>query len=310
MASARRILIIGSGFGGLGLADPAEARRDRQLHDPREGATTLGGTWRDNTYPGAACDVPSMLYSFSLRAEDRLDPQVVGPGRDPRLHGGLRRRNDLLRHVRFGVEVASARFDEARGTWTVRTTDRRGARRRRARQQRRPAAPAADPEAPGLETLPRPELPLGALEPRRRPRRQARRRRSATPRAPIQFIPEIAKEVAHLTIFQRSANWMIARGDRPFHPWETLDPDARPRRAPVLPRVPLGLRGAAPLPRHAPEARARAASTPSGRSRTSRRTSSDPELRARLTPDYPIGGKRILIHDDFFRRSAARTSSS
>ena len=115
----------------------------------------------------------------------------------------------------------------------------------------------------------------------------------------VQFIPEIAKEVDHLTVFQRSANWMIARGDRPFYAWETwICSTCRARSASIA-----RFSGASPSCCSTPSCgsnRRSRGSTPSGRCANLETNVADPELRARLTPDYPIGGKRILIPDDFF----------
>src|SRR5262245_31546995 len=99
MAATRRVLIIGSGFGGLGLAIRLK-RAGIDTFTILERAETLGGTWRDNTYPGAACDVPSMLYSFSFEPKTdwtrKWSPQaeIYTYMQDCAL------RNDLLRHIR------------------------------------------------------------------------------------------------------------------------------------------------------------------------------------------------------------------
>ncbi|WP_425302523.1 NAD(P)-binding protein [Nocardia farcinica] len=112
------VLIIGAGFGGLGLA--LELRR-AGFDDFRilEKAADLGGVWRENTYPGAACDVPSPLYSFSH--EPKADwPRRFSEQRD--IHDymrGVARKHDLERFIRFGTEVTDAEFDESRGGRTV-----------------------------------------------------------------------------------------------------------------------------------------------------------------------------------------------
>ncbi len=297
MASARRILIIGSGFGGLGLAIRLK-RAGIESFTILEKAATLGGTWRDNTYPGAACDVPSMLYSFSFEPKTDWTRKWSGQAEIHAYMDDCARRNDILRHVRFGVEVASARFDETRGTWTVRTTTGEEL--------------VAEVLVSSVGQLHRPQIPkLPGLESFRGPSFHSARWNHDVDLAgkrvgvvgnaasAIQFIPEIAKEVAHLTIFQRSANWMIARGDRPFHPWESW----------ILTHVPGALRfyrlflwGFAelllyPVMRQKPALARLYTKWALANLETH---VSDPELRARLTPDYPIGGKRILIHDDFF----------
>src|SRR5262245_25132502 len=120
MATTPRIVIIGSGFGGLGLAIRLK-RAGIDSFTILERAETLGGTWRDNTYPGAACDVPSMLYSLSFELKTDWTRMWSGQAEIRAYIEECARKNDLLRHIRFGVEVASARFDEASGTWTIRT---------------------------------------------------------------------------------------------------------------------------------------------------------------------------------------------
>ena len=297
MKATRRVLIIGSGFGGLGLAIRLK-RAGIETFTILEKGTTLGGTWRDNTYPGAACDVASMLYSFSFEPKADWTRKWSGQAEIHAYMEECARRNDLQRHIRFGVEVASARFDEASGTWTVHTT---------AGEEL-----VADVLVSGVGQLHRPQIPkLPGLDSFRGPSFHSARWDHDVPLAgkrvgvignaasAIQFIPEIAKEVDHLTIFQRSANWMIARGDRPFKPWETW----------VFKNVPGALRayrafiwGMAELLLY-PVMRQRPAFAKlytKWAMQNLETNITDPKLRALLTPDYPIGGKRILIHDDFF----------
>ncbi len=297
MKATRRILIIGSGFGGLGLAIRLK-RAGITTFTILEKATTLGGTWRDNTYPGAACDVPSMLYSFSFERKTDWSRKWSGQAEIHAYMEECARKNDLLPHIRFGVEVASARWDDATGTWTVRTT---------AGEEH-----VAEVLVSGVGQLHRPQIPkLPGLETFRGPSFHSARWDHSVDLAgktvgvvgnaasAVQFIPEIAKVAGRVTIFQRSANWMIARGDRPFKPWETW----------VLSNVPGALRlyraflwGIAelmlyPVMRQHPTLAKLYTKWAMDNLETN---VADPALRKLLTPDYPIGGKRILIHDDFF----------
>ncbi len=239
-----------------------------------------------------------MLYSFSFEPKTDWTRKWSGQAEIHAYMDDCARKNDLLRHIRFGVEVAGARFDEASGTWTVRTT---------AGEEL-----TADVLVSSVGQLHRPQIPkLPGLETFRGPTFHSARWNHDVALAgkrvgvvgnaasAVQFVPEIAKEAAHLTVFQRSANWMIARGDRPFRPWEHW----------VLSHVPGALRlyrlflwGFAevllyPVMRQQPFL-ARLYTKWALDNLES--NVSDPALRARLTPDYPIGGKRILIHDDFF----------
>src|SRR5277367_972336 len=114
-------LIIGTGFGGIGMAIKL---RQAGIFDfvMLEKSDEIGGTWRDNTYPGAACDVPSPLYSFSFE-QDFDWPRFYS--RQPDIHRYQRHcveKYKLAQHVRLNTEVARAEFDEARGLWLVETS--------------------------------------------------------------------------------------------------------------------------------------------------------------------------------------------
>jgi cation diffusion facilitator CzcD-associated flavoprotein CzcO len=292
-----RTLIIGTGFGGLGLA----IRLKRAGFDDftlLEKSATLGGTWRDNVYPGAACDVPSMLYCLSFEQKTDWSRKWASQREILDYMDDCARRNGILPHVRFGVEVESARFDEATATWVVHTT---------AGEEL-----TADVLVSAVGQLHRPSIPpIPGLESFRgvvfhsagwdRGADLAGRRVGVIGNAAsaIQFIPQIAPVAGRLTIFQRSANWMIPRNDRPYTPREHW----------VFAHVPLVAR----LYRWFLWLRAELLLYPVMRRRpwASRLfehqarqyladTVADPALRATLTPDYPIGGKRILISDDFY----------
>jgi len=296
-AATRRILIIGSGFGGLGLAIRLK-RAGIATFTILEQAASLGGTWRDNSYPGAACDVPSMLYSLSF--EQRTDwPRKWSPQAEIRAYmEDCARRNGILPHIRFGVQVTGARFDDATGTWTVHTA---------AGEQL-----TADVLVSGVGQLHHPSVPhIPGLDTFRGEQFHSARWNHAydltgkrvgvigCAASAIQFIPQIAPQVQRLTIFQRSANWMIPRGDRAYSDREKwlfahIPGLAWVYRAwiwvmgelwlyPVMRRRPLVSRL---YTRYALQ--------------HLHNTVADPMLRNALTPDYPIGGKRILIADDFY----------
>lgn len=113
-----RVAIIGAGFGGLGMAHYLKQAGfdDVTLFEKK---AQLGGVWRDNVYPGAACDVPSHLYSFSFETGY---PWMHRFARQPEIlayQQHCAQRHDLLRHIRFGQELTAARFDAARSVWTL-----------------------------------------------------------------------------------------------------------------------------------------------------------------------------------------------
>jgi cation diffusion facilitator CzcD-associated flavoprotein CzcO len=295
--AARRVLIIGSGFGGIGLAVRLK-RAGIESFTILEKAATLGGTWRENTYPGAACDVPSMLYCLSTDPKTDWSRKWSGQSEIRGYMEEVARKNDLLRHVRFEVEVASARFDDDSGTWTVRTTSGEELTAEvlvsAVGQLSRPSIPTL----PGLESF------HGATFHSAQWNHQvelAGKRVAVIGNAAsaVQLIPEVAKEAGRVTVFQRSANWMIKRGDRPFRPWEIW----------ALTHVPGLLRlyrtflwGSAELLLY-PVMRRRPFLTrlyTRWATQHLEETITDPALRAKLVPEYPIGAKRILIHDDYY----------
>lgn len=293
----RRIVIIGSGFGGLGLAIRLK-RAGIQSFTILEQADTLGGTWRDNCYPGAACDVPSMLYCLSFEPKLDWSRKWSGQAEIRAYMEECARRNGLLPHIRFGVRVEGARFDEAAGTWTVRTASGEEI--------------VADVLVSGVGQLHRPRLPeIPGLDTFAGPQFHSARWNHdveltgkrvgviGNAASAVQFIPEIAPRVGHLTIFQRSANWIVPRGDRPYGPRERWLLTNVPGLARLY-RFWLWLRGELllyPVMRRRPWAVRLWLQTAT---RHLEAQIADPALRATLTPDYPIGGKRILIIDDFY----------
>ncbi|GAA1576773.1 NAD(P)/FAD-dependent oxidoreductase [Actinomadura kijaniata] len=295
MASPRTVVIIGSGFGGIGMAIRL---KQAGIHDlvVLEKAGGLGGTWRDNTYPGAACDVPSHLYSFSF--EPRTDWSRRFPPQREILEylWHCARKYEVLPHVRFGCEVTGARFDEDAALWRISTSDGDLSARvlvSACGQLNRPALPPIE----GRETF----AGAGFHSARWDHGVDLAGKRVAvvgTGASAVQIVPEIAGVAGRLTLFQRSAPYVVDKPDRPYRDWERT----------VLERVP----GAYHLSRARTyalyESRALAfvkypKLMEGMRARFRRnlhRQIPDPGLRAALEPDYPMGCKRILISNDYY----------
>lgn len=291
-----RVLIIGAGFGGLGLAIRLQQCGIEDFLI-LEKADDLGGNWRDNTYPGAACDVPSHLYSFSF--EPKLDwSRKFAPQAE--IHAYQQQcaeRHGLRRRIRFATEVASASFDEVAALWRVETTTGEHfsaqALVSACGQLNRPAVP----RLPGIENFTG-EVFHSARWNHDYDLAGKRVAVIGTGASAIQFVPQIARKVAQLHLFQRSAAYVIAKPDRAYRPWEL----ALMKRLPVLQKVDRLLK----YVQH--EARALAFTVFPPLMKAMRlsfhlhlaRGIRDPELRRRLQPDYPLGCKRILISNDFY----------
>jgi len=290
------VCIVGAGFGGIGLAI--------RLKDAGFDAITIlekggdvGGVWRDNTYPGLTCDVPSHLYSLSF--EPKHDWSRRFPQR-AEIHAYLREcvdRYGLRGRLRLGTEVEGADFDEARGRWLIRTTDGDELEAdflvSATGQLSRPHYPAI----PGLEDFAGPcfhsarwnhDVDLAG-------KRVAAVGAGASA---VQYIPEVAPEADHLTLFQRSPNWVIPKPDRPYRRWQQRL-FARFPRLQAASRMLVWLRFEffiLAFSRFRPLGRL----YERGYRRRVEREIADPELRDKLIPDYPLGCKRVLISNDWF----------
>lgn len=289
------VAVVGAGFAGICMAI-ALARAGFRNFVVLERASDIGGTWRDNTYPGCACDVPSNLYSYSFAPNPDWRSSFAG---QPDIHRYLRHcvdRNGLAGHLRLDHEVTAASWDEARRRWLVETPH--GALS--ARVLVCATGPLSDPSVPHL---PGAETFTGTAfhSARWRHRHDLSGRRVAvigTGASAAQFVPHIVDRVRALYVFQRTAPWVVPRWDRRRSSF------ARRlfRAVPVVQRamrtvvywgresLMLGLRIDHRLLKVA-EWLARW---------HLRRQVPDPTLRAALTPDYAVGCKRLVVSSDFY----------
>ena len=294
------VLIIGAGFGGLGMAIALERAGEHEVLLLDKGRD-VGGVWRENTYPGAACDIPSHLYSFSFEPNPDWT-RAYSPQAE--ILAYLRRCADkygVREKIRFGCEVTSATFDESTSLWRVEWTDPPG--------QAHVGHARALVSAVGLLTRPViPALPglAGFGGPVFHSAQwnhdvDLRGKRVAvigTGASAIQFVPELARTASRLTVFQRTPPWILPRGDRAYS-------DAERRRFARWPAL-MALHRALIYVQH--DARAVGftrlpwlmdiiGARPARQ--LLRRQVSDDSLRDRLTPRYTIGCKRVLISDDW-----------
>jgi cation diffusion facilitator CzcD-associated flavoprotein CzcO len=297
---APTIAIVGAGFGGIGLG--IQLRRSGfDSFAILEQGDGVGGVWRDNTYPGLTCDVPSHLYSFSFEPNHEWSRRFP-PQRE--ILAYLERcvdKHGLRDHIRLRVEVESAEFDSGQGRWRIRLgggeTIDADVLVAATGQLSRPAYPAI----PGLDEFEGKVFHSARWD---HSYGLAGKRVAVigTGASAAQFIPEIAPDVSRLVVFQRSAPWIIDKPDRPYRAWERR----LYRRLPWLQAISrwwdyclyellvLGF------------TRARWLLKPFERRyrRRLERAIPDEALRARLTPDYPLGCKRVVIVNDYLETMA------
>lgn len=290
------VTIIGSGFAGLGMAIKL---KEAGYHDITifEKADDVGGCWRDNTYPGAACDVPSHLYSFSFEPKSNWSRRFAPQSEILEYLRHCARKYDVLPHIRFNTEVVGATFDELSSQWTVELSD--GSTHTSTLlipatgQLNRPAYP----RIPGIDTFAG-EMFHSARWNHDYDLTGKRVAVVGTGASAIQFVPQIAPRVAELTLFQRAAPHVLPKPDYSY---------PRLIRA-VFNRIPALQRLSRLATYWQLEPRALAftkfpqlmAPTEYQFRKRLRRQITDQALLEKLTPADPIGCKRILISNDYY----------
>lgn len=293
------VLIIGTGFGGICMgAQMKMAGRDDFIM--LEAADTLGGTWRDNTYPGAECDIPSALYSYSFAQNPTWAFKWAKQAQILDYLNGVAGEYALRPHMRFSQAVTRAKFD---GTyWHVET----GSGQHYVAQYlisavgqlhhpNTPRFPGQD-DFDGLQfhsarwdhSVDLSGKRVGVI---------------GNAASAVQFIPEIAKTAAHVSVYQRSANWVIDKGDRPYTRAEKWIAKRVPALANLY-RVGLWSLGEYVVWPVIKGAKIRAAILRAKWRYDLRSAIKDPDMRAALRPKYPVGAKRILFSDEYYNTLA------
>ena len=298
MTTPTRIAIIGAGHSGICMGMQLKRAGIDDFVILEKGAT-LGGTWRDNTYPGASCDAPSFLYSFSFAQKTDWSRRFAWQSELLAYSVECAVQSGLLPHCRFNAEVTAASFDDARNLWRITLADGSSIEAQflvtGMGQLHRPAIPAL----PGRDAFAGVQFHSARWD---HGVDLAGKRIAVIGNAAsaVQFVPQIAPLAAQLTIFQRSANWLMPRKDCLYSPrlhrWMA--------RWPWLARLRhqfqwffFGEMQLTPLMKQVRVVQWLA--TIKSRMHL-RRQVRDPALRAKLTPDYPIGAKRVLFNDDYY----------
>lgn len=304
-APRHRIIIVGTGFSGLCMGVKLrEAGEDDFIILERAGE--VGGTWRDNTYPGCACDVESHLYSFSFEPNPNWS-RLYAP--QPEIFAYLRhvaRKYDLMRHIHFHTNLVGARWDETRRLWVVTADDGRVFEGEALVSGMGGLSNPAYPDIPGRERFEGPQFHSATW----RHDVNLDDQRVAvigSGASAIQFVPQIAPRVAHLNYFQRTPPWVVPKMDRPVSARERADFQSNPWRQRMARHKLYWMLEARFLAfKYKPEWMTLVAKV--GKHRI-RKHIKDPALQAKLTPQYTPGCKRLLISNDYYP-ALARTNVS
>ncbi|WP_404479926.1 flavin-containing monooxygenase [Novosphingobium sp. BL-52-GroH] len=296
MNTEYQVVILGAGLGGIGLGAVLRSQGidDFLIVEKEDGP---GGTWRDNIYPGAACDTESHLYCFSFDLHKEVSRLYARQPELLRYAERLVERQGLAPHIAYGREIVSARWDADALRWTIALADGQSVRARifvaAWGQLNRPQIP----EIAGRETFAGQQF-HSARWPRDLDLADKRVASVGNAASAIQYIPAIAPEAGHLTVFQRSPNWIVPRGDRPYTPEELARFIEHPTafdenkaelfawRETTFLRMREGSEEAREVEQQARDHLVAQVG--------------DPALRARLLPDFPLGCKRVLRSDDYY----------
>jgi cation diffusion facilitator CzcD-associated flavoprotein CzcO len=288
------IAVVGGGFGGVGAAVMLK-RAGYEDVTVFEKGERVGGVWQHNTYPGAACDIPSHLYEYSFAPNSWS--RRFSPGPEIRAYiEGVARRFGVLDRVRTGVEVTSASWQESSGRWRLETS----AGAHEADVLLTACGQLSVPKVPSIAGIESFEGPAFHTAEWRHDVDLAGKRVAVigTGCSAIQVVPAIQPEVAQLDVYQRSPGWTLSKGDFEYSPRTR----ALFRRFPALHRLDRkavyafqDLAAAAFTSRRwlLPLFRALGA-------RQIKTAIADPELRRKVTPSHEFGCKRIMLTDDWY----------
>src|SRR3954454_8478777 len=208
-----RFAIAGSGFAGIGCGIRLK-QAGIQDFVILERASDLGGTWRDNTYPGCRCDVPSHLYSFSFEPNPNWSTSFSPQPEIWEYLGRCAEKYGVTPHIRFGHELLEAAWDDESGLWEVETSQGTFTS-----EIFVPAVgPLSEPklpDVPGIESF-EGKIFHSAQWDHDHDLRGERVASVGTGASAIQFVPEIQPQVAKLHVFQRTAPWIVPRRDRSY----------------------------------------------------------------------------------------------
>ena len=293
--SEHEVVIMGGGMSGvcMGIQLQRAGMHDFVILEKQPG---MGGTWWDNTYPGAHVDVPSPVYSFSFAPNPDWSRRFASAQEIQAYVQGLAAKHHLGARTRLGTQLTEARFDDSTGHWHFRTAQGDTLRSRFFVCSTGPLNQPRWPDIPGLDQFAGQRLHSARWD-HRVPLADQRVAVIGTGSTASQLVAPIAAQAARLLVFQRTANWVLPRLDRPYNHLDHLLARFPPYAAAVrwtwTQVLEWGRRGfdEGTVARR-------------GMLRTARHHLEhqvpDPTLRHQLVPTYPLGCKRIIYSNDFY----------
>jgi len=287
------VIVIGAGISGIGAA--IKLAEDGFDFLVLEKADRIGGTWRDNTYPGCACDVPSALYSYSFAPNPEWTRAFAGQAEILAYVRAVAARFGVEKHVRFGVELVAARYVAEEARWHLETNV--------GRFTANAVVAAAGPwHEPKIPPIPGRASFTGEVfhSARWNHRYDLRGKRVAvvgTGASAVQFVPEIAKVTGRLHVYQRTAQWVLPKPDHFVPAAERAVMRAFPAAQRALRRAEYAGLEAFGLGFRKPWIMKQIQKIGEWHLR---RAVHDRALRAKLTPDYTLGCKRLLMSNAYY----------
>ena len=288
--------IIGAGFGGICMALRLQ-KAGKHNFVVLERAAEVGGTWRDNTYPGCACDIPSHLYSLSFHANPEWSRHFPPQPEILRYLQGCIKENGLESHLRLNTEVSAACFDTETNGWEIQLSSGEKIRARFCVLATGPLNRPNIPDLPGLDAFEGRYFHSSAW-PADLDLAGKRIALIGTGASAIQITPAIAPAVRQLQLYQRTPPWVLPKPDRRITNFEkglfkVFPPLQRFLREFIYWRLELFVNGFLGNERLNEIARKRAI-------QNIEKAIPDKELRERVTPAYRPGCKRILVSSDYY----------
>jgi cation diffusion facilitator CzcD-associated flavoprotein CzcO len=295
-SSSTSVAIIGAGFAGIGAAIrlKAEGVTDFVI---LERDSRVGGTWRDNTYPGAACDIPSRLYSYSFAANPDWSHTYSGSAEILGYIDGMVESSGIAPAIRFGHNVVGVSYDAEAGEWTVALEGREPVRARTVIVAAGPLSNASFPDIPGIDTYEGHKIHSARWD---HDYDFADKRVAVigTGASGVQIVPELVKTAKSVKVFQRTPGWVLPRINTPTSGWLKRLYRNLPLSQTLMRNawfwghesVALGVVWDTPFTRLV-----EAVSSANLRLQVK-----DPWLRRQLTPDFSAGCKRLLMTSEYY----------